>query len=277
MLRLRHHRLRLCDHDHAESVEEQARNCLATIGKALDEGGFSLRRRGARALLHHRRGLCATVVFPILGETFGDIRPAATMIVCGLNEPEMKIEIEVTALAGRAEARMRLSHAPGLRPVWIAPCALRRLAFSKASAFRSLASIPEAFHGIEETPPPPRRRHRPRGHGRGRKADRRHEREAGQPASTPRTAWSAAAPTTRMARRSRKRTWTRRSPPTRCCSARSAGRNGTRCPTRCAPKPACCACARTWSSSPICAPPSAIRRSPRPPRSSARSSRASTS
>ena len=38
------------------------------------------------------------VVFPILGETFGDIRPAATMVVCQLNKPEMKIEIEVTAL-----------------------------------------------------------------------------------------------------------------------------------------------------------------------------------
>jgi enamine deaminase RidA (YjgF/YER057c/UK114 family) len=37
-------------------------------------------------------------VFPILGEAFGEIRPAATMIVCALNEPEMKIEIEVTAL-----------------------------------------------------------------------------------------------------------------------------------------------------------------------------------
>ena len=37
-------------------------------------------------------------VFPILGEVFGDIRPAATMIVCGLTKPEMKIEIEVTAL-----------------------------------------------------------------------------------------------------------------------------------------------------------------------------------
>ena len=41
------------------------------------------------------------LVFPILGETFGDIRPAATMIVCGLNKPEMKIEIEVTALRRR--------------------------------------------------------------------------------------------------------------------------------------------------------------------------------
>jgi enamine deaminase RidA (YjgF/YER057c/UK114 family) len=38
------------------------------------------------------------VVFPILGAVFGDIRPAATMIVCSLNKPEMKIEIEVTAL-----------------------------------------------------------------------------------------------------------------------------------------------------------------------------------
>ena len=37
-------------------------------------------------------------VFPILGEIFGDIRPAATMLVCGLAEPEMKVEIEVTAL-----------------------------------------------------------------------------------------------------------------------------------------------------------------------------------
>ena len=40
-------------------------------------------------------------VYPILGETFGDIRPAATMVICELAEPEMKIEIEVTALKGR--------------------------------------------------------------------------------------------------------------------------------------------------------------------------------
>jgi len=35
---------------------------------------------------------------PVLGGTFGDIRPAATCLVCGLVKPEMKIEIEVTAL-----------------------------------------------------------------------------------------------------------------------------------------------------------------------------------
>ncbi|MEC8795527.1 MAG: hypothetical protein VXX48_04295 [Pseudomonadota bacterium] len=33
----------------------------------------------------------------MLQEFFGDIRPAATMISCPLLDPEMKIEIEVTA------------------------------------------------------------------------------------------------------------------------------------------------------------------------------------
>ena len=40
----------------------------------------------------------------VAGETFGDIRPAATMIVCGLTTPEMKIEIEVTARIGAHES-----------------------------------------------------------------------------------------------------------------------------------------------------------------------------
>ena len=42
----------------------------------------------------------ADIVFPILGEAFGDIRPAATMVVCDLIRPEMLIEIEVTAFKG---------------------------------------------------------------------------------------------------------------------------------------------------------------------------------
>lgn len=36
----------------------------------------------------------------VAGETFGDIRPAATMVVCGLTTPEMKLETEVTARIG---------------------------------------------------------------------------------------------------------------------------------------------------------------------------------
>jgi enamine deaminase RidA (YjgF/YER057c/UK114 family) len=82
-----------------DSVEEQTRNCLATIARALEEAGFSL-ADVVRAHYYVTDVAFVDAVFPILGATFGDIRPAATMIVCGLAKPEMKIEIEVTALRG---------------------------------------------------------------------------------------------------------------------------------------------------------------------------------
>lgn len=80
-----------------DSVEEQVRNCLSTIARALEEGGFSL-ADVVRARYYVTDRAYVPTVYPVLGEIFGDIRPAATMIVCGLAEPEMKIEIEVTAL-----------------------------------------------------------------------------------------------------------------------------------------------------------------------------------
>ncbi len=80
-----------------DSVEDQTRNCLATIAAALQEGGFTL-ADVVRARYYVTDRAFVQKVFPILGEHFGDIRPAATMVVCELNEPEMKIEIEVTAL-----------------------------------------------------------------------------------------------------------------------------------------------------------------------------------
>jgi enamine deaminase RidA (YjgF/YER057c/UK114 family) len=80
-----------------ESIEAQTRNCLATIGKALADGGFEM-ADVVRCHYYITDRAFVPVVFPILGEIFGDIRPAATMIICQLNEPEMKIEIEVTAL-----------------------------------------------------------------------------------------------------------------------------------------------------------------------------------
>lgn len=80
-----------------DSVEEQARNCLATIAAALGEAGFSL-ADVVRARYHVTDRAFVARVYSILGEHFGEIRPAATMLVCGLAEPEMKLEIEVTAL-----------------------------------------------------------------------------------------------------------------------------------------------------------------------------------
>jgi enamine deaminase RidA (YjgF/YER057c/UK114 family) len=85
-----------------ESVEEQTRNCLSTIAAALQEGGFAL-ADVVRARYYVTDRDFVQKVFPILGEHFGDIRPAATMVVCELNEPEMKIEIEVTALRRNRE------------------------------------------------------------------------------------------------------------------------------------------------------------------------------
>ncbi|MEI3852289.1 MULTISPECIES: RidA family protein [Ensifer] len=82
-----------------ETVEEQARNCLKTIESALTEAGFSL-KDVVRNHYYVTDASFADRVFPIFGEAFGEIRPAATMIVCDLIRPEMLIEIEVTALRG---------------------------------------------------------------------------------------------------------------------------------------------------------------------------------
>ncbi|MCT7376379.1 RidA family protein [Chelativorans salis] len=78
-------------------VEEQTRNCLATIRAALMEAGFEM-ADVVRAHYYVTDRAYVDRVFPILGEAFGDIRPAATMVVCKLAKPEMKVEIEVTAL-----------------------------------------------------------------------------------------------------------------------------------------------------------------------------------
>ena len=82
-----------------EAVEDQARNALATIGKALAEGGFAV-SDVVRATYYFADAAYWEPVGPVLGSVFGDIRPAATCIVAGLVTPEMKIEIEVTAFKG---------------------------------------------------------------------------------------------------------------------------------------------------------------------------------
>ena len=79
-----------------DRVEDQTRNAMNTIVAALSEAGFSL-TDVVHANYYIADATYVDVVFPVLGEYFGDIRPAATMIVCGLTKAEMKIEIEVTA------------------------------------------------------------------------------------------------------------------------------------------------------------------------------------
>ena len=79
-----------------DEVASQARNALETIRSALEEAGFAM-EDVVRARYIVTEAEHATPVFDVLGEVFGDIRPAATMIVAGLIEPAMKFEVEVTA------------------------------------------------------------------------------------------------------------------------------------------------------------------------------------
>ena len=79
-----------------ESVEDQTRNALATIEKTLAEAEFAM-NDVVRVRYTVTDWAFVDRVFAALGEVFGDIRPAATMVIAGLIEPEMKIEIEATA------------------------------------------------------------------------------------------------------------------------------------------------------------------------------------
>jgi enamine deaminase RidA (YjgF/YER057c/UK114 family) len=79
-----------------DAVAEQAANALKVIRSALAEGGFSL-SDAVRVTYYITDARYWDEIIPVLGAAFGEIRPAATCIVCGLIKPEMKIEIEVTA------------------------------------------------------------------------------------------------------------------------------------------------------------------------------------
>jgi len=79
-----------------EAAQDQARNALATIERTLQEAGFAM-SDVVRAQYTVTDAALVDGIFAVLGETFGEIRPAATMVIAGLIRPEMKVEIEVTA------------------------------------------------------------------------------------------------------------------------------------------------------------------------------------
>ena len=80
----------------AEDAAEQARQALCNIEQALAEAGASL--GDVLRVRYYLPDLADWPrVVPVLGEAFRTIRPAATALVCGLVDPRMKIEIEVTA------------------------------------------------------------------------------------------------------------------------------------------------------------------------------------
>lgn len=77
-------------------VREQATQALDNIEATLAEAGSSLADVvRVRYLLPNRQDF--EPCWPVLRSRFGDVRPAATMQVCGLADERMLIEIEVTA------------------------------------------------------------------------------------------------------------------------------------------------------------------------------------
>ena len=79
-----------------EDPAEQARQAFRNITAALTEAGASL------ADIVRVRYFVPDIadwpaIVPVLGEVFATNCPAATALVCGLVDPRMKIEIEVTA------------------------------------------------------------------------------------------------------------------------------------------------------------------------------------
>ncbi|HEX9336728.1 MAG TPA: RidA family protein, partial [Pseudonocardiaceae bacterium] len=77
-------------------VREQAAQALDNIEAALAEAGATLADVvRVRYLLPNRADF--EPCWPVLRARFDDVRPAATMMVCGLADERMLIEIEVTA------------------------------------------------------------------------------------------------------------------------------------------------------------------------------------
>ncbi|MFF4589076.1 RidA family protein [Streptomyces sp. NPDC001388] len=87
-----------------DGVVEQAEQCVRNIGAALAEAGCDVADVvRVRYLLPRREDF--EPCWPVLRRAFGGARPAATMVVCGLADPRMRIEIEVDARRGSGRAQ----------------------------------------------------------------------------------------------------------------------------------------------------------------------------
>lgn len=84
-----------------QTVEEQCKNALDTIAGALKQAGASL-DDVVRVTYILQDKADWPDCWPVTSAAFSTARPAATMIEAGLQEPEMKIEIEVTARVPQA-------------------------------------------------------------------------------------------------------------------------------------------------------------------------------
>lgn len=80
-----------------ESVADQTRNIFLTIQKSLQDAGFALSDI-VRLQTTITDPAFMDEAAPVFRDLMADVRPANTAVVAGLVAPEMKIEIEATAL-----------------------------------------------------------------------------------------------------------------------------------------------------------------------------------
>ena len=91
-------------------LTEQTRQAFRNIEAALEQAGLTLHDI-VRVRYYLTRTEDFELLAPVFGEFLGEVRPAATAIVCGLVDPRMKIEVEATA-RGKSPAKP----APRKRP-----------------------------------------------------------------------------------------------------------------------------------------------------------------
>jgi enamine deaminase RidA (YjgF/YER057c/UK114 family) len=88
-----------------EGILPQCEQALANIERALDQAGAGLRDVvRVRYIFPDRADF--EPCWPALRRAFGAASPAATMIIAGLFDPRMRIEIEVTAKVPAREGPM---------------------------------------------------------------------------------------------------------------------------------------------------------------------------
>lgn len=86
----------------SENVVEQADQCFKNIAQALAEAGSSLDRIvRVRYIFPDRSGF--EPCWPVFKKYLGRVLPAATIMIAGLLDDQMKLEIEVTAQIGHTD------------------------------------------------------------------------------------------------------------------------------------------------------------------------------
>jgi enamine deaminase RidA (YjgF/YER057c/UK114 family) len=82
-----------------EDVAAQTRQCFVTINAVLLQAGFTMADIVRVQYTITDRSF-VDALKPVLQEYMANVRPAATLVVAGLLDPAMKVEVEVTAFRG---------------------------------------------------------------------------------------------------------------------------------------------------------------------------------